>query len=301
MVLDGVQPLNSVNSSNSREERPPIFGLRDIPNIEQYFRPGTHWSSRGGPTYDIKHPPFDTTLWRYMDFAKFVSLLEKQSLFFTRADKLGDPFEGAWSDINLKVLELEEKAARDGNLPAATLAWRLVVRSTKQERRFTLVNCWHAGDHESEAMWRLYSGLGYGLAIKTDFKSLVHSFTDRVPDIIANVEYLSYENEMMPWSLQAPFLHKRLSFAHEQEVRAIIRCHNYKETDRPDVREIDYSEDVCDVGLPFAVDPADLIHEVVVSPYAQSWMLDLIRAVSERYGVRKPVSPSAMVRIPVWE
>ena len=44
-------------------------------------------------------PPPDAVLWRYMDFTKFVSLLEKQALFFARADKLeDDPFEGylAW-------------------------------------------------------------------------------------------------------------------------------------------------------------------------------------------------------------
>ena len=38
--------------------------------------------------------PDDAVLWRYMDFTKFVSLLEKSSLFFARADKLEDPFEG---------------------------------------------------------------------------------------------------------------------------------------------------------------------------------------------------------------
>ena len=41
-------------------------------------------------------PPDDVVLWRYMDFTKFVSLLEKSALFFPRADKLGDPFEGYW-------------------------------------------------------------------------------------------------------------------------------------------------------------------------------------------------------------
>ena len=40
-------------------------------------------------------PPDDAVLWRYMDFTKFVSFLDKSSLFFARADKLGDPFEGA--------------------------------------------------------------------------------------------------------------------------------------------------------------------------------------------------------------
>ena len=39
-------------------------------------------------------PSSDAILWRYMDFTKYVSLLEKRALFFARADKLEDPFEG---------------------------------------------------------------------------------------------------------------------------------------------------------------------------------------------------------------
>ena len=35
-------------------------------------------------------PPGDALLWRYMDFTKFVSLLDTSSLFFSRADLLGD-------------------------------------------------------------------------------------------------------------------------------------------------------------------------------------------------------------------
>ena len=46
-----------------------------------------------------------------------------------------------------------------------------------------------------------------------------------------------------------------IDFTHEQEVRAIIRCHNNRETDRDDVKEIDYSRDVCEVGIPFVIDP----------------------------------------------
>jgi hypothetical protein len=34
-------------------------------------------------------------LWRYMDFAKFTSMLLQRGLYFSRLDRLGDPFEGA--------------------------------------------------------------------------------------------------------------------------------------------------------------------------------------------------------------
>lgn len=269
-----------------------IHGLTDVPGIEQYIRSGTRNETMLGPTYDIKVPTFGATLWRYMDFTKLVSLLEHRAIFFARADKLGDPFEGAWSNVNLKFLEIEATLQSE--------AWRLIVKNAKQERRFTLINCWHASDHESEAMWRLYSGLGYGLAVKTDFKTLVHSFTNRTPDLIANVEYISYESQQMPWSLRAPFLHKRLGFAHEQEVRAIITCHNTKPTDRPGEVQNNYSTDVCDVGMSFAIDPTDLIQEVVVSPYAQSWTFELVQAVCTRYGINAPVKLSSMASEPAW-
>ena len=167
-----------------------LFGLRDITGIEQYVRSGTRYHSYLGPTHDIKSPSFDTTLWRYMDFAKFVSLLEGRALFFTRLDKLSDPFEGAWSEVNLKMIQQGLEAAPGTKLADAMQAWRIVVRNNREQRRYTLVNCWHAGEHESAAMWKMYSGQGYGLAIRTNFKTLVHSFTQRVPDLVAEVEYI---------------------------------------------------------------------------------------------------------------
>ena len=36
----------------------------------------------------------DSTLWRYMDFPKYASLLLMKRLFFCRVNKMGDPYEG---------------------------------------------------------------------------------------------------------------------------------------------------------------------------------------------------------------
>ena len=54
-----------------------------------------------------EHPVFhtpdgDAVVWRYMDFTKFVSLLDRRALFFARAHKLGDPFEGTMTRANLE-------------------------------------------------------------------------------------------------------------------------------------------------------------------------------------------------------
>ena len=276
------------------------FGLREIPGIETHVRPGTRYHRYFGPTHQIETPSFDTTLWRYTDLARFLSLLEQEELFFARLDRLGDPFEGAWSEVNLRMIRSGLQASPRTEHHSAMEAWRTLVMNSREQRRYTLINCWHAGEHESEAMWKLYSGQGYGLAIRTDFKTLLHSFTERVPDIVGQVDYISYDTGFMPWSLRSPFLHKRLSFAHEREVRAVMQCFKFKAGNRPDVQAFDYSKDVCDAGLGFPVDPSELVQEVVISPYAESWMLTLVESVCERYGATMSVRMSDMRKDPVW-
>jgi hypothetical protein len=68
-------------------------------------------------------------IWRYMDFAKFISLLANQALFFACPNKFTDPFEGhrprsemaAWSTILQRYVDdtftlLLAKALRSNQL-----------------------------------------------------------------------------------------------------------------------------------------------------------------------------------------
>ena len=48
-------------------------------------------------------PTDEAILWRYMDFTKFVSLLDKQALFFASITSLEDPFEGSLPVANMNV------------------------------------------------------------------------------------------------------------------------------------------------------------------------------------------------------
>jgi hypothetical protein len=49
-------------------------------------------------------PPDGTVVLRYVDFWKFVDLLENQRLWFTRADRLDDPREGDMTEAELKKI-----------------------------------------------------------------------------------------------------------------------------------------------------------------------------------------------------
>jgi len=43
----------------------------------------------------LQKPEDPMKVWRYIDLAKFVSMLETQSIYFSRMDLFSDPFEGA--------------------------------------------------------------------------------------------------------------------------------------------------------------------------------------------------------------
>jgi len=54
----------------------------------------------------ISTPDINTKIWRYMDFTKFLSLLEKNAAFFCRADIIGDKFEGAITESTLDSIRM---------------------------------------------------------------------------------------------------------------------------------------------------------------------------------------------------
>ena len=120
-------------------------------------------------------------------------------------------------------------------------------------------------------MWRLYAGSGAGIAIKTDFGSLltavlgidIHSDTYQA----GRVEYVDYDKCDIPILYGMPLFYKRKSFIHEEEVR-IIRLKEDSESS---------------TGETFEADLQMLIHEVVVSPNAEDWMYDVIKRTTRLY------------------
>lgn len=133
------------------------------------------------PHHSVTPPPKGAKLWRYMDFTKLVSLLDKRSLFFSRADLLGDPFEGSFSR---KTVE----ARQQGDFPQ--IAWDILSAIHRRHIRDTYVNCWHMSDHESAAMWKLYLASD-GVAIQSSFERLVESLQESTQKIwIGKVTYV---------------------------------------------------------------------------------------------------------------
>lgn len=239
------------------------------------------------PLFEAPSP--DQVLWRYLDFTKFVSLLDKASLFFVRADRLGDPFEGSFSKVNQAIRPEIYK----GQMSAEEIQRFASIH--RQLPRFTLVSCWHGNTHESAAMWRLYASEHDGIAVRTDFNSLCECLQGEDSVFIGKVNYVDFDSTFIPeGNTMAPFLYKRISFEHEKEVRAVIQ-------DIPPVNGVaDVGQPVHENGRYHAVDLKKLVHEVVISPFAHDWFLELVQSVVTKYGLNTPVEKSPLADAPVW-
>ena len=166
----------------------------------------------------------------------------------------------------------------------------------KDLRRFTLVNCWHENQHESDAMWKLYSGIEDGIAIKTDFQSLSESLQGSHPVAIGKVIYVDYDVTFIgEMDTLIPFVHKRKRFEHESEVRVLIVV-----ATSGIVGSIIGKPALYEIGMYHEVDTSMLIKQVVVSPLAEEWFVELVQTTARTFGLSALVRQSSLADRPVW-
>jgi len=232
-------------------------------------------------------PPDEKKIWRYIDFAKLISLLHKQSLYFPRADKLGDPYEGSFPKSNVEQRKMAWTI--HGGKPLSEV-YRLFVK-------LTVINCWHLNEHESDAMWKIYSKNTEGIAIRSTVGRLKSSLTEKKEKIkIFQVEYTDYDEETIPEGTSSPYFHKRKSFEHEREIRAVMQKIKYKEN-----REIDFDyTPFKDGGIYVSVDLSTLIETIYLSPACPEWQKDAIDSMLEKYSLNKEVRHSKLDESPKY-
>lgn len=220
-------------------------------------------------------------IWRYFDFPKLVHLLESSSLFFSRLDLLGDPFEGSVTNADLSALSQHWVAmSEDSGSPAGYYEQFHRERDSDPRHRL-FVSCWHMNDVESVAMWRLYAGEMKGIAIK----STVGKIRTQLPadGRIRQVAYIDYG---VDHTLHlSPAYCKRKAFDYEREVRAVIP----------------FDADSPPAGIPVKINLNACIDEIRISPELPSWMASLIRQLLTRYEVNVPCLPSLLDAQPQFD
>lgn len=249
-------------------------------------------------------------IWRYIDFSKFIELIDIHTLFFTTVDRLDDKFEGSYSKY-IYDPSFEEQATAEQRQEIKKLR-ETFVGYNKRLRKMTFVNCWHMNEFESAAMWKLYLKSIEGVAIQSTYRRLADSFNeyDENDVYIGTVNYIDYGNQPVPISTKQnpilnafyPFLYKRKSFEHERELRAVIthdpsfHSRIYQELEIPEPK---VKAEVSAFGLSVPVDLETLVERVFVSPTAEKWFENLVRSVMKKYSFDKPVIKSSLADDPI--
>lgn len=215
----------------------------------------------------FEKPSPNTQIWRYMDFTKFVYMLEKGGLFFPTVDSFNDPYEGSYSRGNLSKRKFIFSRAKDKN------QFVELISNIKEVRPHININCWHMNDFESAGMWKLYSKTNESICIQTTFEKLEKALPNKIR--FGKVKYINYEKDWIPESdIYYPFIYKRLSFEHERELRAI-----FNSTEGELGNDFERTEN----GYWVKLNLQTLVQRIYVSPEAQDWFVELVERVKDKY------------------
>lgn len=253
---------------------------------------------------DVNHPSFpapppETILWRYLSLPKLLSLLVSSELFLPslRILRNDDPFEGRPTIQNQRLaatLSRDEEFAQqffkshfpeltDDALAKFKESFIGALNGTMPSVADTcFASCWHARRQESAALWKLYAESQAGIAIKCTVSKLCEAIDTDKSLILGAVRYCDFENSFTDINniLHAAFT-KRDSYEHEHEVRLL-----HWELKQPMEER---------AGITVPCNPSILIEEIVVSPYADDWMVSTVAEVIRRIGFESPVRKSRLL------
>lgn len=255
-------------------------------------------------------PDETVTLWRYMDLAKFISMLHTSTLYFARADKMEDTFEAALPKKFLDSL----RARRMKSNPTGDITKDKLFQLFEKKHKEFYLNCWYMNEHESAAMWKLYCGQGEGIAICTSLKRLKRALKKAPHEIHAGiVNYIDYDNDHFKSeggysNTLSTIVHKRKSFEHEREMRLVIwGITEFEREFKDDITKqnelgllVQHDEDVPTAFI-VPVDVKLMIQRVMVSPTAPDWFMEVVGASLKKFGFPKvELKQSALYSKPLY-
>jgi hypothetical protein len=244
-----------------------------------------------------REPKSTDTLWRYLDLAKFISLLDSSALYFCRADNFpNDPFEGAtgykamkhfWEEKERGFITaaMKQGAVQSGKTIDDSELSREVDRFVTGQRdmralyepRRTFITCWHSNTDESDAMWQIYSRRSqYMIALKTTVGRLDTALGEHSDNEMGEVNYVDYRS-FYP-GLGQQFWYKRQSFAHEREVRVMIKLWEGIDAD----------------GILEPVDLDVLVEQIILGPESPNWFEGIVWSLAEKYHKKFDIQRSGM-------
>ena len=201
----------------------------------------------------------NTMVWKYLDLSKFLDLLLHKQLFMARSDKFEDQYEGTFSEPTfVEIQKLSEHKPE-------------FLEYYKNHRKNVVISSWHINDHESFAMWQIFTKSKEGIAIQSTVGKIQKALALELDfeQHIGKVNYIDYKTQHIPFDdAFFPFLYKRKSFIYEKEVRIIT--------------DASHSKDEIHEGLKINVDVEKLISKIYIHPKSEKWYKKLIYELIDR-------------------
>lgn len=256
---------------------------------------------------NLEESELDTTVWRYLTFPKYISLLTYQALWFSKLNILIDKFEGAMplkAYAEMLAEHQKIKAVIDPTLHEQID--NMNKKNVEDGRELTVANCWFASKLESERMWEQYAGGSEGVAIKSTIRSLSRFVCcDPRFSKIGKVRYVDLDNYAMTHfnanqAQERAFL-KKVEFNHEHEVRIVTMslkgpmCVNMDGTlmtqgDHQGARMNNFENP----GLYIRADLQKLVRSTVLAPGAPAWIELLVKRLVHLSGIGGTVERSRL-------
>lgn len=213
-------------------------------------------------------------IWRYMTFERFKWMLDNRALWFSSVSQFADPLEGSLTEIE----DQEFSAAYDGTVRRAAR-----MHTEQFSRHRVMANCWHLRRHECALMWRAYCDTDKGIAVQSTFARLERAVSGAATGV-GLVQYIDHKTgRTHTHPFYGPYMHKRLAFAAEQEVRALL---HHKGATIPH-------------GLPVSVDLNQLITGIVVRKKSEA-LIEQVRSVVRAHRLDVIVSISEIDATPIF-
>jgi hypothetical protein len=200
---------------------------------------------------------------------------------------MGDPFEGHYTATNAKdedaFVSAQMSAPDFGKMTEAQHRenFRLILQGSMAQKKLLFVNCWHMNEGESLAMWKLYAAHNDSICIQSTCAKLVRLLPKDA--FVGMVRYIDYNSHHIDWGMVLEYIvHKRLSFAHERELRAVIWTPSASGT----------YEAIGDSGLVVPVKMNELIDAIFVNPEADQILIDVLNGLKTSFSLKAPITKS---------
>lgn len=213
------------------------------------------------------------TVWKYYTLLDFLCMVLYKKLYFKRADYFSDPNEYPLT---------RQDADFFGMNPTDYYSEINRIKSK------SFINCWRISRYESFGMWKAYSDINSGVAIRTtagDLMNSINSCVSKDSDVdidIGKVYYIDEEKDLTQRDmfrknvLYIPFT-KTMPYHYENELRLFIE-------------EDSVLQDK--VSISIDINPHLLIKEIVIAPMAKSYHFKTISEVFSKLDLNVDIKQS---------